>query len=45
MMLDSIKRPGVSPIMSTRQGDLKGVLVSTAIPGSFDAAAIAQLSG
>ena len=32
-MFDSISRPGSSPIISTRHGLVKGVLVSTAIPG------------
>ncbi len=34
MMFDSIRRPGVSPIISTRQGVLNGVSVSTATPGA-----------
>jgi hypothetical protein len=33
MMLDSIRRPGVSPIITTRQGVWNGVLVSTATSG------------
>src|ERR1700734_2270990 len=35
MMFDSISRPGVSPIISTRHGVLKGALVWTATPGTF----------
>src|ERR1035438_8251992 len=34
IMLDSISFPGSSPIMNTRHGLLKGVEVSTAMPGT-----------
>src|ERR1700756_4593022 len=32
IMFDSMRRPGISPIMSTRHGLLNGALVSTATP-------------
>ena len=34
MMFDSIRRPGASPIISTRQGVVMGALASTAMLGS-----------
>src|ERR1035437_4593501 len=33
-MLDSISRPGSSPIINTRHGLLNGVVATTATPGS-----------
>src|ERR1035437_3933183 len=34
IIFDSIRRPGSSPIISTRHGLLKGAVASTATPGS-----------
>src|SRR5947207_1013898 len=43
-ILDSTRRPGWAPIRTTRQGELAGVAVETATPGSSTAGASLEKS-